>query len=448
MGSKLQGDTEVRAGAAQAGTTRVPRVSAVSGPGAGRSFAMARTDATAGRHATNDLVLDDPRVSGVHLELHRAADRVRVRDAGSTNGTWLGSYRVTEIELCDGAELLVGDTLLRVELDEDAPPAATSRAESFGGVVGRSIVMRELFAVLERVAPKDLSVLFHGEAGTGKEELARAVVAHSARSSGPFLVVDATAIPDALLFGRVGSGDDGRVAGVLESANHGTVFIDEIGALAPDAQARLLRLLERKDLVRVDSHTAIPIDVRVLAATTRDLRREIEAGRFREELYFCLAEPRIFVPPLRDRVEDIPLLCHSILDAVGRTPPLSVDEEALERLATYHWPGNVRELRSVLRRACAVVDGNVLRLADVDGEGSASRATSEGREALELDGTFRAAKERAIERFESAYLSTLMRRFNGNVTRAAREADLARHQLRDLLKKRELYGVAWEALEE
>ncbi len=430
----------------------VPRIVAVAGPGGGRAFAMSSAVATIGRHPTNDLVLPDPRVSGVHLELQRSGHRVRVRDAGSSNGTWLGTHRVLEVELAEGAELVVGGTTLRIERDDAVSAAAVSEHTSFGRLVGESRVMREMFATLERIAMKPLSVLVQGETGTGKEEVARALHAHSARATKPFVVIDATALPEslteALLFGHekgAFTGADQRRGGFFEAASGGTVFIDEIGELPQALQSKFLRVLEQQEVVRVGGQSPIKVDFRVIAATHRDLRHEVEAGRFREDLYYRLAQVRIVIPPLRERPEDIPALQRSILAALQANPDraLVVDPDALDFLRAQPWPGNVRELRNVLVRAAALVHDGVIRRGDVAGEGFGFRGTRQERQALDVAGTFIEAKERAIETFESAYLSALMKRCGGNVSLASREAGLVRHYLRDLLKKRGLYGISW-----
>jgi DNA-binding NtrC family response regulator len=447
-----RGGTEVTEGIPQRSTTTVPKLVATGGPGAGRALAMANALATVGRHPTNDLVLNDPRVSGVHLELRRQGERVHVRDAGSTNGTWLGPHRVAEVELAPGGEIVVGGTTLRLEHDDEATAAAVSALETYGELVGRSTEMRELFATLERVATKNLSVLVHGETGTGKEEVARALHARSSRAAAPFVVIDATALPESLteslLFGHekgAFTGADQRRIGFFEAASGGTVFIDEIGELPATLQSKFLRVLERQEVVRVGGHTPIKIDVRVIAATHRDLRHEIEAGRFREDLYYRLAQVRVMLPPLRDRLEDIPLLCQKLLASIPgeREMPILIEQSALDFLATQRWPGNVRELRNVLARAAALAHEGLVRRPDVAGEGLGFRGTRQEREALDLSGTFAHAKDRAIERFESAYLAALMKRCGGNLSLASREADVARHHLRDLLKKRGLYGVSW-----
>jgi two-component system nitrogen regulation response regulator GlnG len=429
----------------------VPRLTAVTGPNAGRGLAMTSALATVGRHPTNDLVLDDPRTSGVHLELRRVGDRVHVRDAGSTNGTWIGAHRVMEIDLAVGGELTVGGTALRLDFDDAAIPVRRSTAHSFGDMVGSSPEMLELFATLGRIAPKDLTVLVQGETGTGKEEVARALHSHSPRSAGPFIVIDATSLPqslaESLLFGHergAFTGADQRRAGLFEAGHGGTVFLDEVGELPEAIQAKFLRVLERREVTRVGGTTPVKVDVRVVAATHRDLRHEIDAGRFREDLFYRLAQMRLVLPPLRDRPADVAVLCAKILrEIAGSGPPLTLESSALAQLETLPWPGNVRELRNVLVRAAALASGRVIQRADVAGEGLGFRGAREERAALDLSGPFAAAKERAVDRFESAYLAALMRRCAGNLSLAARESDVARNHLRDLLKKRGLYGASW-----
>ncbi len=427
----------------------VPRITASSGPSAGAAIAMRQSLATVGRHATNDLVIADPSVSGVHLELTREGDHVRVRDSKSTNGTWLGGHRIVDVVLAPGAEIMIGATTLRFDVDGSASPAAISERESFGELVGQSIAMRELFATLERIAPKDLSVLVQGETGTGKEEVARAIHAASPRANSPFVVIDATSLPEtlaeALLFGHekgAFTGASERRDGFFEAARGGTIFIDEIGELPMTLQAKFLRVLERHEVIRVGNHTATPVDVRIVAATHRDLRQEIEAGRFREDLFFRLGQIRVRIPPLRDRPDDVAGLASKLLLTISPSTRFTIEPAALDHLRAQAWPGNARELRNALARAAALADGNVIHRADVASEGDGFRGTRDERRALDLSGTFADAKSRAVERFESAYLAALMKRANGNLSRAARDADIARHHLRDLLKKRGLYGTS------
>lgn len=402
--------------------------------------------ATVGRHPTNDLVLDDPRVSGVHLELSREGDFIRVRDTGTTNGTWLGTHRVRDVLLAVGGELHVGDSRLRLEVDPQGSPAQQSNELSFGPMLGRTPVMRELFATLERIASKDISLLIQGETGVGKEEVARAVHARSTRAKGPFVVIDAVSLPESIgdtaLFGSE-EPDGSFRPGLFEIADGGTVFIDEVGELSSAFQTRLLGVVERREIRRVGGVQARKVDVRILSATHHELRHEIEAKRFREDLYYRLAAIRVVVPPLRERPEDIAPLAQAMLAQISaqRDASYSLDPSAIAQLEKQHWPGNARELRNALIRASALTHDNVIRARDLVVESGARDEAA--RDALDLSGTFAAAKDRALLKFEQAYLSALMQRCEGNLSAGAREADLARHYLRELLKKRGLYGLDW-----
>ena len=426
----------------------VGRLVVVEGQNQGAALALMRAQATVGRHPTNDLVLSDPGVSSVHLEItRRQGGHVLVRDAGSTNGSWIGDHRLLEMELAPGATVRVGSTLLRVDADERAALVQPVAANRFEGLLGSTPAMRELFAVLERVAPKPLSVLVQGDTGTGKEEVARAVHARSGRQ-GPFAVLDATTIPattaESVLFGHergAFAGAESRYQGAFERASGGTLFIDGVGELPLSLQPKLLRVLERRELTRLGGKDVVPVDVRVVASTHRDLRLEIDANHFREDLYFRLAQVRVVLPPLRERMEDVPELAAHFLRGATEPghQPATIDDEALVELSRRPFPGNVRELRNILVRASALCEDGCIRIRDIAGEGYGFRGSEAERSPLDLAGTFSEAKQRAIERFEKAYLETIMRRCAGNLSRASREADLARHHLRDLLKKRGLY---------
>jgi DNA-binding NtrC family response regulator len=442
--------TEVLTSEAPSSAETVGRMVVLEGPQRGAAVALVRTQATVGRHPTNDLVLQDPRVSSVHIELsRRPGGRMLVRDAGSTNGTWLSAQRVIEMEIGKGAVLRVGDTLLELTNDQHLSPTEPGDLTRFEDLIGSTPEMRELFDVLDRVAKKSLSLLVQGETGAGKEEVARAVHARSAKAKGPFFVLDATTIPgtlaESILFGHergAFTGADSRYLGAFERAHGGSLFLDEIGELPLALQPKLLRVLERRELTRVGGKELVPVDVRVIAATHRDLRLEIEAGRFREDLYFRLAQMRIALPPLRSRAEDIPELARHFLGQLAEPnqKAVDIDDDALAELGRRPFPGNVRELRNILVRAAALCDEGCIRMRDIAGEGYGFRGSDAERSPLDLGGTFSQAKQRAVERFERAYLETLMRRCMGNLSRASREADLARHHLRDLLKKRGLYG--------
>lgn len=426
----------------------VARLVVTRGASVGKTLLVTRARVTVGRHQTNDLVLADPRVSAAHVEIERGPEaRVIVRDLGTTNGTWLGEHRLIECEVGPGALLKMGDSLVRVEVDDRAEPERGSDAVRFGGLIGVSSEMRELFVTLDRVARSSLTVLAQGETGTGKEELARAIHAVSPRHDGPFVVLDAATIPptlaESVLFGHergAFTGADARHVGTFERAHGGTLFIDEIGELPLDLQPKLLRVLESRSFSRVGGHEVIPVDFRLIAATHRDLRAEIDAHRFREDLYFRLAEARVVLPPLRARPADIPILVRHFLEDLSTSEQsLTILDDALRSLSLRKWPGNVRELRNVISRAAALCQDGQITEQDLAGEGFGFRGSEAEREPLDLQGTFAEAKSRAIDRFERAYLDALVRRCGGNLSKASRQADLARNHLRALLKKRGLY---------
>jgi DNA-binding NtrC family response regulator len=420
-----------------------------AGTNRGAALTLSRARATVGRHPTNDLVIDDAGVSAVHLELERRpSGRVYVRDAKSTNGTWFGGHRLVEMELGPGAVIQVGSSTLSIELDGRATVTEPSERVQFGRLVGDSPEMRELFAVLARVAPKALSLLVQGETGTGKEEVARAIHAASPRASGPFVVLDCTTIPptlaESMLFGHergAFTGAESRHLGAFERAHRGTIFIDEVGELPLDLQPKLLRVLERRELSRVGSTEPIPIDVRVVAATHRDLRLEIERGRFREDLYFRLAQVRAVLPPLRARSSDIEALARHFVGEISAADgrAYTIEADALAELSRMPFPGNVRELRNVVLRGAALSEEGRIRVEDLAGEHYGHRDPGAVSVAIDAATPFSVAKQRAVDRFERAYLEALMRRAQGNLSRASREADLARHHLRELLRKHDLY---------
>ncbi len=319
-------------------------------------------------------------------------------------------------------------------------------------VLGQSRVMRELFALISRVAPTDATILFEGETGTGKEAVAEAVHQQSARSSGPFVVVDCGAIPHELigseLFGHVkgsftGAGADKE--GLIEAANGGTLFLDEIGELALDLQPQLLRVLDKRQVRRVGETRSVPVNIRVLAATHRDLKAMVRAGEFREDLFYRLAVVKTVVPPLRARLEDIPLLAEHFAEALGRGG-FTLSPQLLDALQQHSWPGNVRELRNVVERALSLGDAGALAAAlppprevAPSGTGAAAAADRPPDDVLELP--FKEAKAQLIEGFEREYLTHLLAKHKGNISRAANEAGIDRNYIHRLIKK---YGLEIE----
>lgn len=306
-------------------------------------------------------MLRDQAVSRFHLRLRAATHGVKVEDVGSTNGSWVGGARFRELDVERSTEIELGASLIRVELEAEQQ-LETSHRDRFGTLRGRSVAMQRVFRELGFSArSKELSVLLLGETGTGKELAARAIHEEGPRSRAPFVVVDCAGLSPSLiesqLFGHVkGAFTDARVSqpGPFELAEGGTVFLDEIGELPMAQQAKLLRVLQERSVQRVGASKAVKVDVKILAATRRDLLGEVNAERFREDLYFRIAGEEVMMPPLRERREDIPFLV-SVLAAeickreeqLDRT---EVPPDVVEVLCNRAWPGNVRELQHAIHR--------------------------------------------------------------------------------------------------
>jgi transcriptional regulator with GAF, ATPase, and Fis domain len=397
-----------------------------------------------GKAQDNDLVLDDDTVSRHHCELTRANDGVHVRDLDSTNGTRVQGARVTEAIVQPGTVLKVGEVEIALRPAVRNVEVMPSDKTWFGAAIGRSLAMRSIFGVLERIAPTDATVLLEGETGTGKDVLARALWTESARAQGAFVVVDCGAVSYALLeselFGHERGAFTGAIAsrqGAFELADGGTVFLDEIGELPLDVQPKLLRVLETKEFRRVGGNRTLKTNVRVIAATKRNLQREVQAGKFREDLYFRLAVVPITVPPLRARREDIPPLALHILKACGGG--LTVADETMQGLVAHDWPGNVRELRNVLERTVYLARATGQTELDLVSLPTSS-ATGGDVFQFEPGKSYRETRAKFDADFERRYVKWLLGRHNGNVSAAAREARMDRKHLHDMAKKHGLRG--------
>ncbi len=402
-----------------------------------------------GRDDGAAIVLHDPEVSALHCELRACSEGIQVKDLGSTNGTFLGSIRVTEATVTTPTELVVGTA--RIVLEPQAKRRVdVGYADRFGPLVGASPKMRRVFGVLEKVANTSLSVLLLGETGTGKELAARAIHASSDRRRGPFVVVDCGSIPpslaESILFGHekgAFTGATERRRGALADADGGTLFLDELGELPLELQPKLLRALSEKEVKRVGASSFEPIDVRVLAATRRDLGAEMNAGRFRSDLFFRIAQVRVELPPLRERLADLPLLVEDICRHVAREQHAPVVLAWIEnRMMSHDWPGNVRELSNVASVAAALAEDpgaidDVLTLARHDG---ASPLAQEGASPNE----FGESKRAAMAAFEREYFGALARRCKGNVSEMARQSGMERHHVRAYLRK---HGIDKNAFE-
>jgi DNA-binding NtrC family response regulator len=410
------------------------RLRVTEGADAGITLAATGVRSLIGTHESNDLVLTDPTVSRFHCEIVAGANHARIRDVGSSNGTIVDGVAVVDAHLRHGSRLTLGRTELIVELGAQELSIPISRESSFGRMVGRSSAMRAVFAALDRATRSAATVLLMGETGTGKDIAAGELHARGPRADAPFVVIDCGALPPSLaeseLFGHergAFTGADRARAGAFEAASGGTLFLDEIGELPWDLQPKLLRVLESRQVQRVGSTQRVPVDVRVIAATSRNLWGEVNAKRFRSDLYYRLAVIKIMVPPLRERIEDIPLLVDALTETMG------LDEEARARLGSeemraetgrHLWPGNVRELRNYLERCAAMQD--TLPPQDPDELAPLS---------IDAKLPLAMARERCLRAFERAYVEALLNDHDGNVTAAARAAGIDRTSMHRLLSR-------------
>jgi DNA-binding NtrC family response regulator len=418
---------------------RTLRVEVISGPDAGTLVETEQETLTIGTAPGNALRLTDDTVSRFHLELAREEAGVRVIDLGSSNGTTCENIQMDRGIVPPGTELGLGRS--RVRVTDGAGAAVELLAESeLDDLHGETPSMRRLMAQIGTAAKATAPILIVGETGTGKELVARALHRYSDRSEGPFVTLDCSAQVETLigseLFGHergAFTGADRQRKGAFEQANHGTLFLDEIGELPAGLQPQLLGALERKRFKRVGGSHEIPVDVRLVAATNRDLRSEVNAGLFRSDLYFRLAVVVLRVPPLRERLTDIPLLVAHFLQESGQAGPRAsvVSDAQLLRLAAHAWPGNVRELRNWVEATLAMGESPDLP--------QSSDSNHDGNSADQLlDLTYKEARRRLLDDFERRYLEHLLRISDGNVAAASRRAGMDRTYLIKLLQRHDL----------
>lgn len=417
---------------------RAGKLVVVEGEGRGAELIVEKERVVLGRSTVCDLSLKDGSVSGIHCEVVASPEGFLLRDLGSTNGIFMLGHRISELYLRPGSEFQVGNNLIRFEPLDNMVKIPLSRKDRFGSVLGRSIPMREIFAVLERVSTSDLPVLLRGETGTGKELLAAGIHAYSFRKNHPYVVLDCGAVPadtiESTLFGHEKGAFTGAVdtrRGVFEEASGGTLFIDEVGELAVGLQPKLLRALEQQEIQRVGGVKPVKVDVRIVAATHRDLLAQVNRGQFREDLFYRLSVVEVRVPPLRDRPEDVPLLVDQFLKEEERKG-MTLSKDAMLSLQSHSWPGNVRELRNVMERACRLAEGDVINADDLHLD-----QRIDDRLPLAVGGglPYKEAKARLLAQFERQYLAQLMKEHGGNLSAASREAGLARNHLRNLCRK-------------
>lgn len=397
------------------------RLLVLSGPDAGKALEVRDGTALVGSHPDCALQLTDTGVSRRHLSVELVGTRVRVRDLGSKNGTRYLGARFTTLDVPLGASVDLGATTLAVLPMLRA--GVLSELQQLGGLLGRSTAMRRLFTLMEQVAPTDASCLVRGETGVGKELVARTLHKRSPRAEKAFVTVDCAALTPTLvqsvLFGHVRGAFTGAVRdaeGLVSAADGGTLFLDEVAALPLELQPVLLRVLETRTIRRVGEGKVRSVDFRVLAATTADLPQLVKAGKFRSDLYFRLASIVLEVPPLRERLDDVPVLAQHFARLASAHAPLT--PAALSALSAWRWPGNVRELKNAVERAVTL------------GEAPSPMTPQPSSPAED----FHAARDKALAAFERSYLEALLEKHKGSASAVAREAGIARSYLYRLLE--------------
>jgi len=418
------------------------RVAVIAGCRTGTHRRFDGREMRIGKDPTNHLCIPDPTVSRFHCVIERRTRGLLLRDLESTNGTQLGGHWVECAYLAPHVPFTVGETTLQIQPERAAEPADPWR------ILGKSPATVRLLGSLPRVASSPVTVLIEGETGTGKSLLAELIHRQGPRAEKPFVVVDCGAIPPTLieseLFGHERGAFTGAVErhiGAFEAAEGGTLFLDEIGELPLSLQPKLLRAIEERTIKRVGATKSTRIDVRMIAATNRELRDAVAAGQFRADLYYRLEAVRLQMPALRERREDIP----GLIEQFARRLQPGIDAGALDEvqrlLATRkEWPGNVRELRNAVEK--------VLVLGDLGADPTASVPLPASPSAFDPSLSFKMAKEEAVAAWEQAYLASLLRHTDGNVSRAARVAQMDRSHLRDLLRRYRLSGATVELVPE
>lgn len=415
---------------------------------------------TIGAMDDNDLVIDDDTVSRYHARIFQEDNAYLVQDNDSTNGTLVNRVRIKEAYLKPGCIVTIGKTDVGFQsLDERVTIEPASR-DRFGRIVGKSLRMREIFSILDKIAPTGVTVIIEGETGTGKEVIARTIHEQSRRADMPFVVFDCGAVPENLIESELFGHEKGSFTGasqaregLFEVAQKGSIFLDELGELSLDLQPKLLRALEQREIKRVGSNDPIKVDVRVIAATNRNLEEEVKNGTFREDLFYRLSVVRIILPPLRDRIGDLPLLAKHFLsngsfnkDLEGNQRVTGISRDALDAMMNYTWPGNIRELLNIMERACAYSEGEYIQPEDLPEHISGVKILrkrvprDEEQEKVDraLQRPFKEAKEHWVSDFERDYIVSLLEKNEGNISHAAREAAIDRKYFRKLMRKYDL----------
>ena len=408
----------------------------------GKAVPIGAEPCIVGRGGQCDVVIDDPRASTSHCELVATAKGVLLVDLDSKNGTYVNHVRLerrSAVYLTVDARIRCGQTWLAFRR-ADRRQVPISASSSFGPLVGRSLAMRRLYAKLGKTASHELNVLVTGETGTGKELVAKAIHAASRRRSGPFVIVDCTTIPASLAESRLFGHEKGAFTGAITRASSpfveahgGTIFFDELGELPADIQPKLLRVLEAREVQSIGSNRYQPIDVRIIAATRCNMHAELNAQRFRDDLYYRFAQVIVDVPPLRDRPEDIPDLIAKFLADLGDRSALGrIDGPSMDRLKRYDWPGNARELRNVVLVAHAQSAGGPIEIAELlSARGMGMNIASH----ISATKSFHVLKRETLDTLEREYFGILYVQTEGNLSEMSRRSGLSRPMVREYLER-------------
>jgi DNA-binding NtrC family response regulator len=427
----------------------------VDGADKGRELVVHKPILRLGANEKNDLILRDDTVSRFHCEIRRVHNEYLLVDRQSTNGTFVGKLRVREAFLHPNCEFIVGNSLIRFMPLVEELRIYPINNHRYGDIIGGSSRMHEVYGLIDKVGPSELSVVIEGETGTGKELAARAIHNFSRRSKGPLVIFDCSAFPESLLeselFGHEKGAFSGAIRthrGVFERAEGGTVFFDELGEMSPNLQPKFLRALESGEVRRVGGERTIKTDVRVVAATNRNLASMVEDGSFRQDLFYRLAKVTLNLPTLRDRIDDlVPLTDHFLKQITGSQPHLAhvrgFSEAALSVMTDYDWPGNVRELRNVVERSVTFCETDLVQPKDLPQDlqarlGRSVRQTGLSTTQIRPGTGLKEAKEQMVSDFERDYLVSLLERHNMNISRVAREAGIDRRHVYRLMKKYEI----------
>jgi two-component system response regulator GlrR len=413
------------------------RLSVVAGVDAGKTIELALPNIQIGRTGA-DLNLNDAKVSGLHCELKLQPEGYRLRDLGSTNGTYVKGVRVVDGFIAPGSTIQVGKSAIVFEPLDEAVAMPLWNEPRLQQLIGGSAGMRHLFELINRFAQSDATVLIQAETGSGKELVADAIHQCSPRRDQPFIVLDCSAIPEQLfeaqLFGHETGAFTGAVKstpGVFEMAHGGTLFLDEIGELPLDVQAKLLRAVETRRVRRLGGTKLFASDVRIVAATNRDLAAEVNRGTFRSDLYYRLAVAKLSIPGLRERREDIPLLVEHFLRQLSVTsgnPDPRLPDDFMARAQRHAWPGNVRELRNAVERAVLLPNHPAAAF-------ETPPKKEQGFATIDIDVPFKQAKQKLVDEFDRRYLEALLEAHDGNISAAARAAGIERMSIYKMIRR-------------